>query len=426
MIAQISRGEIVKGTPKTGSAGLVARSLRDFAALESIETEWAGLVDRAGLGSPFVHPGWSLTWAKRFVPEADLEYVEVRDRAGCLVGLAPYYRRRRTFAGLGVTTIQAVGTGHGDPLTEGCHFVATAEHSRDVLTSVTRHLTSASDVDWIHLAIGSGQAWPLPQWLDGDTGWSIHHRKVRPCVVMDDMPTESDQVLAGLKRNLRESLRRARNRSANLGAMEFRCVRSPNEIGAAVHDLIKLHTLRSEMPQKVSHPNLLRGAFGGFLVDAVRALAGHGLASVFVAEHAGTSVAAQLVLSDGSADYMSVSGLDPKYWDLNLNTMLIFRAVQAAVAGGRGTVNLSAGPNLSKMRWSSKILCHHDFDLVADRQRSQLLHQAYMHAVLERDFQQERRRHSAATPGAKVALKRLPARAVAKFSGPTSQEELWN
>ena len=48
--------------------------------------------------------------------------------------------------------------------------------------------------------------------------------------------------------------------------------------------------------------------------------------ALVLAEHAGNAIAAQLVLSDGDTDYLSVSGLDPDYWELSLNTLLIYNA----------------------------------------------------------------------------------------------------
>ena len=58
---------------------LVAVPMRDYESLTAIWAEWADLVRTARLGSPFAHPAWSLTWAKHFVPERDLEYVAVRE-----------------------------------------------------------------------------------------------------------------------------------------------------------------------------------------------------------------------------------------------------------------------------------------------------------------------------------------------------------
>jgi CelD/BcsL family acetyltransferase involved in cellulose biosynthesis len=374
---------------------LVAVPMRDYHSLTRIWAEWADLVRAAQLGSPFTHPAWSLTWAKHFVPEGDLEYVVIResDHAGRLVGVAPFYRRRRSLASLKMTTIQPIGTGQGDSLTEVVHMLALPDRTRDVLTAVVQHLTSLPHSDWVQLSVGDGQGWPLPQWLDGEDDGLILHRKTRPCVVLDDIPKDPELVLSGLKRNLRESLRRARNRSAKLGDISFHCVSDPDEIAIAVRHLIWLHAQRAEMPSKVAHPNMFGGAIDEFLCDAAVQLAREGLAKVFLAQHSRVPVAAQLVLSDASTDYISASGLNPQFWDLNLNTMLIFKAVQSAAGDGRRSVNLSTGPNVAKMRWSSKVVTHNDFDIVPKARRSQLFHQFFTHAALAWDHHQERRRH---------------------------------
>ena len=64
--------------------------------------------------------------------------------------------------------------------------------------------------------------------------------------------------------------------------------------------------------------------------------------------------------------------------------MLIFNAAQKAIVDGRRSLNLSSGPNIAKMRWSSTVATHHDFDIVPRRRRSQLLNHAYAHAALAR------------------------------------------
>ncbi len=379
---------------KSNRARPAISAIRDFQSLSDIREEWTELVRTARLGSPFAHPAWSLTWAEHFVPESDLECVAVREGDdGRLIGMAPFYRRHRSLGPLTMTTIQPIGTGQGEALTEGAHMVALPDHTRDALCAVVQHVAALPNSDWAQFAVGDGQGWPLPQWLAGDSDRLIQHRKVRPCIVLDDLPDDPELILPGLKRNLRESLRRARNRSAKMGNISFRAVTDPVEIADAVRQIIRLHTMRSEMQGKVTHANMLGGRIDDFLGDAVVRLAHEDLASVQLAEHSGVPVAAQLVLSDGSADYISVSGLDPKYWDLNLNTMLIFKAVQAAVTAGRSSVNLSTGPNVAKMRWSSKVVTHHDFDIAPAGRRSRLLHEGYTHLASALDSHQERRRH---------------------------------
>lgn len=402
-ISELERSPVKVGDiGNAAGAKLVTSAIRDFQSLAHIRGEWGALVRTAAIGSPFAHPAWSLTWAQHFVPEKDLEFVAIRegDEGGRLVGMAPFYRRHRSLARVKMTTVQPIGTGRGEALTEAVHLVALPERTRDVLCAVVQHVAALPDSDWAQICVGDGQGWPLPQWLEGDSAGLIHHRKARPSVVLDDLPDDPEQILPGLKRNLRESLRRARNRSKRMGDITFRGVGDPIEVAATIGQIIRLHTLRSEMEGKVTHENMLGGSIDDFLADAAVQLARAGLATVQLVEHAGVPVAAQLVLSDGTTDYLSVSGLDPKYWDLNLNTMLVFMAVRAAVTNGRRSVNLSTGPNVAKMRWASKVITHHDFDIVPSRRRSQILHEVYSHAASAMDTHQERRRHRVLEPNA--------------------------
>jgi CelD/BcsL family acetyltransferase involved in cellulose biosynthesis len=151
--------------------------------------------------------------------------------------------------------------------------------------------------------------------------------------------------------------------------------------------------MRSSMAGKVEHPDILGGMESTFLAEAVRNLAVHGLARIYLAEHAGDAVAAQLVLSDARTDYVSVSGLNPRYWELSLNTMLIFNALEQAVALGRASLNLSTGPGVSKNRWSETIATYHDFAIVRSDRRSRWLYGVFAHAGLALEHRRGARLH---------------------------------
>jgi CelD/BcsL family acetyltransferase involved in cellulose biosynthesis len=221
----------------------------------------------------------------------------------------------------------------------------------------------------------------------------IWHSKTRPGVIFDELPSDIDALRPRLKRNVRESIRRSHNRSAKLGGVTFRSVSDAIEIEEAVPQLVQLHQTRSELLGKVEHPNVLRGMESAFLVEAVRNLAEHRLARIYVAEHAGNPVAAQLVLSDGRTDYLSVSGLNPSYWELSLNTMLIYNALEEAVGLGRTALNLSTGPSLAKTRWSSTVTTYHDFAIVRSDHRSRWLYGAFAHAGLVLQHHRDARLH---------------------------------
>jgi CelD/BcsL family acetyltransferase involved in cellulose biosynthesis len=377
------------------SGNIDVTSIRDFGTMSELRKEWATLHLDAAPGSPFEHPAWAETWAKHYVAEGDLECIAVRDHARdySLIGFAPLYRRHRGVPGMRATSIQPLGTGRNQALTEVVQVLSLPDRTEEVIRAVVRHLETLDGWNWAQLSLGPGQGWLLPQWFGDPAGTMLRHAKTRPCVVFDDLPSDVTALRSRLKRNIRESIRRSRNRSAKLGGLTFRCVSDVLEIEAAVPELVRLHRMRSQMTGKVEHADILGGMESAFLLEAVRNLAEHGLARIYLAEHAGTPVAAQLVLSDANTDYLSVTGLSPLHWELSLNTMLVYNALQDAVALGRTALNLSTGPSVSKNRWSSTLATYQDFTIVRSDQRSRWLYGAFAHARLAMHQHQEARLH---------------------------------
>jgi hypothetical protein len=164
---------------------LQTQVLRDFSSLSGVSAEWAALHRSANPGSPFEHPAWALTWAEHFVPDGRLECLAIRDTAGKLVGFAPLYRKRLVKFRSGPTSIQPIGTGYLDSLTEVVQLLSQPDHVRKVTRSVARHLESVGDVDWFQISLGPNQGWLIPQWLETRATSSIIHRATRACVVLD-------------------------------------------------------------------------------------------------------------------------------------------------------------------------------------------------------------------------------------------------
>lgn len=359
--------------------------IRDHEALADLRKEWAALHRQVGPGSPFEHPAWAETWARHFVRDGDLECVAVRDpeRDGSLIGFAPLYRRHYSIGGLRATCVQPLGTGRGQALTEVVQLLAVRERRIDVIRAVSQHVAQLDGANWIQLSLGPEQGWLLPQWIDGDANAFVTHRRTRPCVVIDHLPAQHEVLRSRLKRNVRESIRRSRNRSAKLGDMTFRCASDVTDVEDVMPALVELHHMRARMPGAVEHIDMFRRAESiDFLVEAVTRLAEDGLARVHVAEHRGKPVAAILILSDGATDYLSVTGLDPAYWPLSLNTMLLYQALAEAVSRGRVAMNLSTGPDVAKMRWSSTITAYQEFAIVHHDRKSRWLYGASAHASL--------------------------------------------
>lgn len=370
-------------------------TIETFAELESVLAEWSELHRAAGSGSPFEHPSWAATWARSFVGDGDLMSVAVRDRrGGKLVGFAPFYRRRHSSFAAGATCVQPLGMGAGHALTEVSEILCAPGLTSKVLPAVIGHLEDVPGWNWLQLTLGPEQGWLVPQWLRDRASSSVLHRGVRPCVLFRGLPPTRPELVTALKRNVRESLRRGVNRTRKIDGFDLRVVSSPDEVEEALAVVAGLHHQRAALSGKVSHSDLVADLDQQrFLRQAAGYLAADGLARVHLAAVGDRKVAGLLVMSDGSTDYVSLTGLDPVYWDLNLNTLLIFEALVAAGERGRTSMNLSTGPDVSKLRWSPEIATYHDFAVVRGDLRSQKLYGAYSHVSLARRHRQERLRH---------------------------------
>jgi CelD/BcsL family acetyltransferase involved in cellulose biosynthesis len=379
------------------------QAIRDHEALYELGKEWSTLHRAARPGSPFEHPAWASTWAQFFVPPGKLECIAVRDpdRDGELIGFAPLYRRHRGPKHVGATCIQPLGTGRLDGLTEVVQVLSLPERSRDVARAAVGHLEQLPDWNWLQLSLSPDQGWLLPQWLEQRATSSVLHRGVRACVIVRPLPGSPEELLKGLKRNVRESVRRGKNRAQRVGGIRMRRAEEVEDVTRALDDVVTLHRKRSQMQGKVAHADVVADASKrSFLVDAVRKLAIEGLARVHLAEHEDRPVAGLLVLSDGDTDYVSLTGLDPDYWNLSLNTLLIYEALVEAIRLGRSAVNLSTGPDVAKLRWSQSIITYNDFTIVPSGRRSRLLYGAFSHLSLSLSHRQEHQRHRL-VPGVK-------------------------
>ena len=121
-----------------------------------------------------------------------------------------------------------------------------------------------------------------------------------------------------LKRNVRESLRRSRNRldRAYPGRWFISSATSSTDIGHAFSDLSALHHARSQMAKEI-HPDALRGkSDSSFLLAAVTALAERGGACIYRLLVDSRAIAALLVLRTAECSYFLISGMSEQSWNI--------------------------------------------------------------------------------------------------------------
>lgn len=333
--------------------------------------EWRELEAAEVSANPFLVPEWVLTWYRCFVPKpSDRLVLLVRVRAtGELIGLAPMYEQTLRVGPLKVARrLVPVGSGTPTPYELPGHLAAAGQH-RDVARAIVEATTRTDGADWSGLCTSPEQSWFEPEYVQSGPGgpqqtvdfWQ--HVVSRACVIMR-LGGSWEQTRSGLKRNLKESLRRSRNRLEKSGVPYQVHRRTGAELDEqVVTRLLDLHLDRSTTDRgSIVHGNYYSDPASQELVkQALPRLAARDRATIYELELDGRIVAAQLALHARGSSYIHSSGFLPETWSYGPVTHLVGLVVQEAADRGESLVNFSPGPQVSKLRWSEEVLAWQEF-----------------------------------------------------------------
>ncbi len=365
---------------------LTVQVVRSVAGLSALEGEFAHLGAITGNTLPFARFEWHLAWCRHFLraePKVRDEplYHVVRSRAGTCVAIIPLIITRRRLGGVKFASAALLGA---DPaLTEIRSSLVAPGYEVAVAEALDTCLNNARDWDWMHWSVP-------PDAFSASLGRlrNLDWEPVAPSYVLD-LPSTWEEFRAGLKRNIRESLRHCYN-SLNRDGHEFEMAVAavPAAVDDALERLFVLHALRAGMPGTTPHPNRFAGAgVRQFLKEACNGLAAHDVVRVFELSIAGKVVASRIGFELGGSLYLYYSGFDPAWSKYGVMTTAVAEALKYAIARGLDTVNLSPGNDVSKTRWGPREIPHQIAYEHSGRLRSRLLRRAYLKAGSLAGFQ---------------------------------------
>jgi CelD/BcsL family acetyltransferase involved in cellulose biosynthesis len=346
--------------------------------LQALEPAWRELCDRSESENPFSDPAWAATWARHYVRPGDLCVIAVWDRER-LIALAPFYRSRRV-GSVPARRLRLLGTGGPEFVTELSEILALPLTRRRALRAILDHAhTHIPRWDWLELTLTSQQGWLELDFVADTHGSQVTNFFTDAFVVMS--LTDVDGADVKLKRNMTESIRRARNRLRRDGhTWSVVHHTSPDGVDRGFEALATLHQARANSDMRVPHPDHM--ALPGqaeFVREALRGMAAQGNASIYCLEIDETPEAAMIVLRAGECVFTSLTGFNPRWWEYNIMTLLRSEVIRDAVRHGDRKVNLSRLPTNAKLRWSEETeLCPH-FAVVRDGVRARLAFKAFLH-----------------------------------------------
>jgi CelD/BcsL family acetyltransferase involved in cellulose biosynthesis len=365
-------------------------AMTSLAEARAFTAEWAAFAEAAGAKNPFVHPDWMMPWAERSVRSDEQIWLLAARQNGYLVGVAPFYRR--SWASGLAHSMQPWGTGRNSDLIELPQLLLAQDQPRKVARALVGRLCAEAKLwDWALVPL-EDSLWFEPEWLPEGGSIVVLNKVVRASVVR---PIDTSGSLV-MKRNVRESIRRARNRldRAYPGQWMVSRATSRSDILDAFADLLSLHKARSHMAGKEMHANLLKQESSSSLLLAVLAAsADRGGACIYRLLVGGNAVAALLVLRTAECSYFLLSGMSEASWEYSPVTLLQGYAIDDAIKLDHRLVNLSMGPDTAKMRWSEHVSVHPEFVLVPNRPLSLATFGTYWLASATAAVMRERGRH---------------------------------
>lgn len=323
--------------------------------IRALKADYEHLYRVTGNTLPFALHEWHLSWCAHFlnrdpqIQESPL-FCILRDSSGECVAIVPLVFARRSLGPLKSGRVNLIGADPG--LTEIQSPLIKPRYERICVRAVHESLAKIRDWDWIQW---SGISEPLadavarettPQWCRASEDYVL------------DLPSSWEEFHVGLQRNVRESLRHCYNSLRRNGhAFEFVVARERDEVRKALDRFFELHAMRSEMAWGAKHPNrFAQRALRDFLYAVCNNLAARDAVRLFQLRIGAEIVASRIGFAVGDSIYLYYSGFDPAWGRYSVMTTTISEAFKYAIANGFRAVNLSLGPEQSKLRWRPRLV----------------------------------------------------------------------
>jgi CelD/BcsL family acetyltransferase involved in cellulose biosynthesis len=368
----------------TGDDGATVSVITEEPELLSLREDWIALLQKAGSANPFLVPEWQLAWIRHFVRPGELQVVTVR-HGGELVALAPFYRRRSNLGPAHlVTRLRLVGAGAGDMLTELPQIVTHPAWHRIAMKAIVHHvLERPQHADWVELSLVPQQGWLEPEWLPQAESPAPRRVAVQAgasATVVMALPSTDEALQAQLRPSLKRSIRRSHNRlERDDVAWRIETLSEPGpRLDRALSQLVTLHKARASLRGRLRHgDSFANPRQAEFLKECAAAMARTGQMRLLNLLVGADTAASVLVLRAQGTAFLSVTGMDPRWWDYGLVTLLHRECLRDAIESGDTQVNFLRGPNYAKLRWAEDLEVHHNFHLVAGRRKSHALYSLY-------------------------------------------------
>jgi CelD/BcsL family acetyltransferase involved in cellulose biosynthesis len=352
----------------------------DVEGIRALKPDYEHLYRVTGNTLPFALQEWHLAWCAHFLnrkPQVEEQplFCVLRNSARECVAIVPLIFTTRRIGPLKLARVALIGTDPG--ITEIRNPLVHPGYERLAVRAVHESLAQVPDWDWIQWngisgAFADAMAGEIkPQWYEISKDYVL------------DLPSSWEEFRAGLKRNVRESLRHCYNSLSRDGhAFEFVVARESEEVRQALDRFLELHAMRANMAWGPKHPNQFASRTSqDFLYDVCSNLTVRDAVRLFQLKIGTEIVASRIGFVVGDSLYLYYSGFDPAWARYSVMTTTVAEAFRYAIGNGIRTVNLSPNGEQSKLRWRPRHVDFHSALVHREFLSSQIVCRAYRVAI---------------------------------------------
>ncbi len=308
---------------------LYAEALNREDAFDLLHEEWDQLLDVSDQGVFFLRCSWNRLWWRSYAPPGShLLVITCRDEQGRLVGLAPFYWRQLRTAGIPhVREVLFLGTGVFTETSQFLDIIARRGYERLVAETVAGFLNGRGDWDRLWLNTVPAASTVLPHFKEA-LGWEVRTEGLDRSHMVDTS-TDWETLLGNLGKSTRRNVLRGLRRVSEAYELEFRLVRTEEELEPALDALVRLHQARW---QSIGEPgSFALPGFESFLRAAARASLAEGRLRLWTLSLDGRIAAAKVAFYENGIVYGFQQGFDPAHLKDALGRVVSALCIKACV-----------------------------------------------------------------------------------------------
>ncbi len=328
---------------------------------QRLASEWDAVLNSRAVPLPFLRSSWMANWWRQWGRGHRLRIIAVRDAAGSLIAVAPFYVATQSWLKLGAKRLG---------------LMADTYTGADYLGWIARPGFEQSVCDVIvRMLIEDGHAWDymeLDHVLDTDeslvqlraafvaAGYA-QHSLVRSACPYAALPTTFQDFLGARGQNVRYNFRRRLKALHREGRVAFITLRHADDILRAWPELLRLHGMRFSSQAKASsflHPDVQR-----FHQDTLRRMGPEDGPRLYLLEVDGRAIAALYGFSLGARFLYFQSGMDPHWARWSIGLIMMGCAIEQAIKDGHREFDFLRGNEAYKYQWASDARTTHTLRL---------------------------------------------------------------